>query len=164
MCGQKLAATYLWVLGVILTGCVSEISAREDQQTSMFPTREAERATSGVEASGGDSSEGDTSETYMTSGGDTSEEYMVSTLDREAEEGACGDVDQSCCEQVYCDEESCEVLFSCSSDYYACRIFIRGNDHMSVCFDVRDCGDLGNHCCVNKICSEGGCVQGVCER
>ena len=122
-------------------GCASKISVREDQQTSEAPTREAEPA---------------------TSGGETSEAHMMSTLDR-GEEGTCGDVDQSCCEQLYCDEERCEVLFSCSSDDYACRIFIRDSDHTSVCFDIRDCGDLGNHCCVDKVCSEGSCVRGMCE-
>ena len=142
MCNQKLTSLSLWVLGVALTGCSSEESTQDARQVSIAPTREAEPAAAG--------------ESF-------SEMYMMSALDREEEE-SCGAVDESCCEQVYCNDERCELLFSCASRYYACRIFTAGGDHTSVCFDTRDCGDLGNHCCVGKVCTEGSCVRGVCER
>lgn len=157
MRGQKFNIIQLGALGLMLIGCSSEESTQDARQVSVAPTREATR---GAEPA--------------IAGGSLSEMYMMSTLDREeeteaetdaeAEEESCGAVDQSCCEQVYCNDERCELMFSCASRYYACRIFTVGGDHTSVCFDTRDCGDLGNHCCVGKVCTEGSCVRGICEQ
>lgn len=133
---QTLTVIFFIALSLMTVGCQVDESSQEDQQVSVVPMREVEGA--------------------------SAEEYMTNAQNPEGQEGVCGGVNEACCEQVYCDEERCELLFSCSSDYNACRIFTRAGGHTSVCFDVRDCGDLGNHCCVNKECAEGECVRGTC--